>query len=158
MCPPGPNTFNFMQFNFHMLALPWRVGAPPQGNPGSVTANPQNLSLFKEPWLHPRSLWAHQTPVPLGWVDLGSLGNLSCFVTQYGSIHGFSVHIRIIWGNQTADGNNRTIAFYTLSCMIFLSTLCITENGLKIKGVNCEPSPRVQGFGELTKIKGNRSR
>ena len=34
----GPNFLNFMQFfiNLYVRAFPWRVGAPPTGNPGSA--------------------------------------------------------------------------------------------------------------------------
>ena len=45
--PGGPNSFNFMQ-----SYVPWRVSAPPRGNPGSATANYSFLDKF------PKNVWS----------------------------------------------------------------------------------------------------
>ena len=50
--PKGPNYFNFMQFMENVAKLyvgnPWSVGAPPRGNPGSITKFHSFLCSFQE--------------------------------------------------------------------------------------------------------------
>ena len=56
--PWGPNSFNFMQFlgKFAKIVywrLPWRVGAPPHGTPGSATGSLKHMEVrrpMSRPW------------------------------------------------------------------------------------------------------------
>ena len=52
--PPGPNSFNFMQFfgkirQIRMLAPPGELAPPPRGNPGSTTGYESHQCYFKVP-------------------------------------------------------------------------------------------------------------